>query len=463
MFLNKYWRAFILLAICVLFYNCGGSGQNENIPTQTNMSTNTSGSLTSNSLAMTVGCTGASPNWTTSPDYMSVSSCISKARPGDTINVLNGEATWASTLELPFGIRLMGAGIGQTIITSSQTPIINYAPNMTYLNQNLALRISGFTFDMNNTGQGIHLHCAGNTQQTKIRIDHNRFTNANRVAGAIEGFDCRGVIDNNIIDDMIYYAPIRIGWGNGTGETNWTTEGEYTYGTANAMYVEDNILNIGVVMDDAAQGGQFVYRYNTINTYNPNSNSALFIMHGWHSNLYSARGMEIYGNQIGGDYYIRLASQRGGRAVIFGNNATTSKSYNIWNYSNDGCSIEPYKMEQRINNSYYWNNRKNFTGELANAELLIDTCNNPTLTEGVNWWDDTNSNGVRCGNEGAMPTTCSVGQAYWATSQSCSDLSGLVGKNPLKQISGTLYKCIETDKWEKYYTPYTYPHPLRKE
>jgi len=30
-----------------------------------------------------------------------------------------------------------------------------------------------------------------------------------------------------------------------------------------------------------------------------------------------------------------------------------------------------------------------------------------------------------------------------------------------EQIAGTLYKCTSTNKWEPYYTPYTYPHPLR--
>ncbi len=69
--------------------------------------------------------------------------------------------------------------------------------------------------------------------------------------------------------------------------------------------------------------------------------------------------------------------------------------------------------------------------------------------------------GVGCGTLANRPTTCTTGVGYWATSQSCSDLTGMVGVAPQTPIAGTLYKCTATDIWESYYTPYTYPHPLR--
>lgn len=71
------------------------------------------------------------------------------------------------------------------------------------------------------------------------------------------------------------------------------------------------------------------------------------------------------------------------------------------------------------------------------------------------------STGVGCGTLAARPATCTTGVGYWATSQSCSDLTGLVGTSPTTPISGTLYKCTSTNTWTAYYTPYTYPHPLR--
>lgn len=99
-----------------------------------------------------------------------------------------------------------------------------------------------------------------------------------------------------------------------------------------------------------------------------------------------------------------------------------------------------------------------------------DCCN--AIAENSQWWtqrtgsfDGTGATaaggGVGCGTLASRPATCTTGVGYWATNQSCSDLTGLVGKSPTTPISGTLYKCTATDTWTSYYTPYTYPHPLR--
>jgi hypothetical protein len=75
--------------------------------------------------------------------------------------------------------------------------------------------------------------------------------------------------------------------------------------------------------------------------------------------------------------------------------------------------------------------------------------------------------GVGCGTltalqEAAYYTSCTAGVGYWATTQSCTDLTNMVGKSPSSTISGTLYKCNATGNgWDVLFSPYTYPHPLR--
>jgi hypothetical protein len=77
------------------------------------------------------------------------------------------------------------------------------------------------------------------------------------------------------------------------------------------------------------------------------------------------------------------------------------------------------------------------------------------------------TSGTGCGTLAGRPATCTPGDGsgpgYWATDQSCSDLSGLVGAAHSSNIEGTLYRCSATDTWTEYFTPHTYPHPLRDE
>lgn len=53
------------------------------------------------------------------------------------------------------------------------------------------------------------------------------------------------------------------------------------------------------------------------------------------------------------------------------------------------------------------------------------------------------------------PTTCTTGYGYWATDQ-----GGNWDKTNSSANDGALYRCISTNTWALYYTPYTYPHPL---
>jgi hypothetical protein len=70
--------------------------------------------------------------------------------------------------------------------------------------------------------------------------------------------------------------------------------------------------------------------------------------------------------------------------------------------------------------------------------------------------------GTGWGTLANRPTTCTTGVAYFATDQGSWNGST---SNPYgvqqNGADGVLYKATATNTWTLYYTPYTYPHPLR--
>jgi hypothetical protein len=70
--------------------------------------------------------------------------------------------------------------------------------------------------------------------------------------------------------------------------------------------------------------------------------------------------------------------------------------------------------------------------------------------------------GAGWGTAARRPSTCTTGVAYFATDEGSWNAST---SNPrgvdFAGADGRLYKCTSTNTWTLYYTPYTYPHPLR--
>lgn len=407
-----------------------------------------------------------------SVSYVDVSSTISSANPGDTIVVPSGSATWTSNLKITKGINIIGNGIGNTIIingTSNHGYLIQYTPSNYGLDS--PFRITGFTFNLNNNGGGIALGSWGSptppfTVQTNIRVDHNRFhgtsTTAYQAIWVYGGM--YGVIDNNKFDNVHYPVRNSPQIGNSKYWDNYNTTGfAYNFGDKYVMYFEDNTFT-GVssgVVTDCQYSGRYVWRYNTIQ---PTIGSwPLFDLHGNdHAQMWSSFGGEIYGNQINSSYDVRLVQQRGGKMMIFNNNATsTVKGWHIDLREEYADSTNPTTnpQPQHISDSSYWNNRKNFTGTLTAITKQEQIGDLPKA--GREYFTENTTPGVACGTLDKRPSICTVGQKFWASSQSCNDLTGMVGVNPAKPISGTLYKCTSSNNWTAYYTPYTYPHPLR--
>jgi hypothetical protein len=102
--------------------------------------------------------------------------------------------------------------------------------------------------------------------------------------------------------------------------------------------------------------------------------------------------------------------------------------------------------------TYIWNNTQNTTTKkfsFVQATIDYGGAIGVVPRENVHFWDEEVSfdgtKGVGVGLLAARPSTCTTGVGYWATDESI------------------LYKATATNTWTAYYTPYTYPHPLRLE
>jgi hypothetical protein len=171
-------------------------------------------------------------------------------------------------------------------------------------------------------------------------------------------------------------------------------------------------------------------------------------------------GGEIYGNTFnqGG----RMVDHRGGRLAMHHNQGVSSTSY--YTHEVRGC---PQEEKEKVNSSYIFLNRIGATGSFIEWSQGATTCTDAGFQEeNIAFWMSKNSPpftgsvGVGAGTLAARPTTCTTGVGYWATNQSITNLTGMVGVDPATPVSGTLYKCTATNTWTAFYTPYTFPHPL---
>ena len=162
-------------------------------------------------------CTGSSPTWTSTPDQVSVASCVSSATRGDTINVSAGSATWSSLSTITKGVTLQGVGTPTITAANGSNFILQYTP-ATPSNDDL-FRVTGFVFNMNSAGSILHLSLSTTVEQHNIRVDNNTFQNG--VFGVkpllVEG-PFYGVVDHNTFTGSAYIE----NYGSSAGSNNWT-------------------------------------------------------------------------------------------------------------------------------------------------------------------------------------------------------------------------------------------------
>ncbi|MFA5962117.1 MAG: hypothetical protein WC848_05535 [Parcubacteria group bacterium] len=199
--------------------------------------------------------------------------------------------------------------------------------------------------------------------------------------------------------------------------------------------------------------------------------------------------LEVYGNKIvNAPAFSNWIAHRGSWLLMFYNdNDSYYKPTITYNqYSCDSCQDpagqnDGSNYSQHVQNTYTWINYSG--GSLMPMTKGFDFCSDAsvgspyTITQNVDYWNYTSSfdgtSGVGCGTLAQMNAInpgsgTNVGVGFWVTNQSCSNVSTLIGakgvgsENRSDDISGTLYKW-NGNAWSVYYTPYTYPHPLRGE
>ena len=402
--------------------------------------------------------------WAASPELADVQAAIASAEVGDTVMVPDGTATWSEALIITKGITLKAETVGGVTIISGAASggdyfdpanfLIAYVPASDQVNS--PFRLSGFVLDGNSDRFTFYAKNQYLTPVSQFRVDHCIIKNSK---GSLMHFygEVYGVIDNNELRGDT--TPDFVTRDFALNETTWNNF-TFDFGTANNRYYEDNDVYLGEygTWNEGGLGGRFCVRNNQI----VHLGSALCT--GWdiHGNQPGANlacmGAEVYGNTIDvNGKSFRFFGVRGGKALIYNNTASEAGGDSYYG----GTIIEEYLdslnppetnpagQPQHISDSYIFNNVVN---SIRRDPYLQGQVYYESLERNVPEWDKDawrqvetfdGSSGVGVGLLSERPASCTTeGVAWWATDEN------------------KLYRW-HNGAWELYYTPYTYPHPLR--
>ena len=128
----------------------------------------------------------------------------------------------------------------------------------------------------------------------------------------------------------------------------------------------------------------------------------------------------------------------------------TGRDQSLWSHS------PPAAWDQELKPAYLWGNTR--SGGIVTAAVSPVDRNPLHIQADREYYDHSTATGspqttgVRVGILADRPADCTAGVAYWATDE--GEWNSLqVGPD------GRLHKCVSTNNWSVYYTPYAYPHP----
>jgi hypothetical protein len=243
---------------------------------------------------------------------------------------------------------------------------------------------------------------------------------------------------------------------------NFPPDASTPYGQAEQFYLEDCTIS-GSFWFEGGQGGRYAVRHNSFDGSNEYD---MFDAHGNQpaTGNYATMMAEIYDNTFTNlQKGMRLIAMRGGKSLVYNNtlsgvSAVSGTILDSYEENNDYLSaVDDSSLEiQYPNDCYLFNNTKNgtkFTSVSITGTIDYTSIGEPYRVAPQKdkdiWWEQSGtfdgSSGVGVGLFANRPTSCTTtGVAYWATDQS------------------VLYRW-HNGAWQAFYTPYTYPHPLRSD
>ncbi len=396
-----------------------------------------------------------------SPSLAHIKSAIGEAKPGDTIMVPEGEATWDDQLVIYKGVRLVGAGIGKTKITSGYRAPTLYRPTgylIAYLPESPGrdepFRLSGFTFDLNERCQWVTIENRTTHPIHQVRIDHNQVSRSPKRMITVRGA-VYGVIDSNELRGGLMLTAY------GSNALSWT-HFVFNFGTADNLYFEDNTCTVVTTPHDGGIGGRYCARHNKYIYINQKLQLVpWFDMHGnqGRGKNWAGMGAEIYENVLeAGGRTAMIACIRGGKALVYNNTVLTTSRSRAWTRvreeyddSLNPPAVNPLSGEpQHVSETYFWGNNQN--GQIIKTSIgeTIDYGGKIGVVpqRNVDFWDQEphfdGTSGIGVGPLADRPPKGVPGVGYWATD------------------AKKLYRWSVSNQWEEFYVPFPYPHPLRE-
>ncbi|MFH1787744.1 MAG: myxococcus cysteine-rich repeat containing protein [archaeon] len=451
--------------------------------------------------------------YTTDGSYSDVNSAFLDADSNDIINIPIGSFDWGNN-KLTFNkkIILQGAGIASTTITSDTVdPMIDITSA-----DASGCRITGFKL-IKTSGSGIQI---SSVPVVDFRFDHIYFDYTINSDAIIIDYGTsntkttrtKGLIDNNIFEECrLNYHDItcadRYDWQIFADDRN--------LGGDDAIYVEDNTFrqdsySVNRRFCDSDCGASFVIRYNNVSGRGLESHGVQD-NHLYRSNL----KYEIYRNTMDGqksvggtwnwvwlrsptvmmfqndaedygdneiqisDYHVITGDVEGGLDPCNGGEPHDS-NYGVSGSNGWLCMDQPgtgpdkslrtadnQYTDQWPSPFYVWDN--DYEGSSSNN---VVTYNEDLIKEDRDYFRTGGAIGVSSGIYSNRPITCKEGQGYWCTDCGNWNKGTSTVVSDWDYAQGVLYRCgligdyydgEQSDTWEEYYIPYTYPHPLRGE